>query len=894
MELQNPNLYIPNDSIKKFIKEIDTPGVNKNNYTHHNLFDPNLKLIISKSKYNIFWDSYCELIKNNTLNLSEKTTEIIPLIGNFSFKFKINENEKRKPYNDLLLKHICFTYQKAIKELFEYEDNEKIFNCVILQSEFIKDNGHLFSNVRFQFPYAKIDKITQNTIVRDYVIQELRNRNVLRYMEIQCIGDWDIISEPIKDEIVMYGSIENKNQKKLIFKKIWNFYDILNQDEENQVIEEVKTINSFEEIFNIEDHIHVIEKSFKYNKEKNKEFYLPLFLSINYWNQCLNKKEIIEEFNINDTESTNIIQNLLIMLNKERYYYLTNWLEIGKAIYSYYKGRNDGLLLWIESSKKNTENNIPEFMKKDSNIEFNCKALYYTFENSNITVNTIAWYAKEDNIEKYNEWHQHWCHESMDKSLNLTHTDIANALYKWYWLDFIYSKGKWYKFYDHRWHEDDEAIELKKIISDSFMNKYEKLRAFLSNEIADSKDEDMKKDYEKKIAILSKIIQNLKNVTFKKSIVKEASEKFNNSNFSQLLNANPDLTGVTNGIIDISSGKFKFRNSKPEDFISMSTNIPYQINFNWENKLVKECLEWIGKVFTNNNLKEHFLKFSASALKAKNTDKIFPIWTGEGDNSKSFIVKLFESTFNSYCIKFPVSMFNEKTTSSSNATPQLARAKSTRLVFIDEPEDDLPIHKGIIKRYTGGDSFFARHLNENGNEVKASFTMVLMCNKVPIIPNADKAIINRTKIFPFTSTWVSNPPEDIEEQYKQRLFLKDPSFEQKISTLAPAFLWILSQYWEKYIQEGLIDPDIVVNTTSNYWKDNDTYEQFINDNINKTDDKEYHLTLTELYTKFKLWFKYSFPTSKVPERILFRDQIIKKLGKPSKNNIWDGIIFIEE
>src|SRR5690606_1722159 len=147
----------------------------------------------------------------------------------------------------------------------------------------------------------------------------------------------------------------------------------------------------------------------------------------------------------------------------------------------------------------------------------------------------------------------------------------------------------------------------------------------------------------------------------------------------------------------------------------------------------------------------HFLKFCASCLRGGNNDKIFPIWTGDGDNSKSMMVKLFESTFGEYCLKFPVQMLSEKAANSGGPTPQLARAKGSRIAFLDEPEDDVTLNKGIIKRFTGGDSFFARLLQDNGGDIKSTFKMILTCNKVPVITNPDPAIKKRVTLFPYES-----------------------------------------------------------------------------------------------------------------------------------------------
>jgi hypothetical protein len=235
----------------------------------------------------------------------------------------------------------------------------------------------------------------------------------------------------------------------------------------------------------------------------------------------------------------------------------------------------------------------------------------------------------------------------------------------------------------------------------------------------------------------------------------------------------------------------------------------------------------------------------------------------------------------------------------SGPTPQLARAKSTRVAFLDEPEDDIPMHKGTIKRYTGGDSFFARLLQDNGGDVQATFKMILICNKVPVIANADKAIKNRTRIFPYLSTWSMDAPEDEREQYEQRKFKMDPTFERRIPVLAPAFLWIMAQYYPHYSSQGLVDPEIVTETTEAYWRDNDIYAQFAADTIREVyideaqtiRDESARLTLSEVYSEFKIWFRDAFPGTKVPERTVVRTELSSRWGR-IQAGAWHGLAIV--
>jgi putative DNA primase/helicase len=220
------------------------------------------------------------------------------------------------------------------------------------------------------------------------------------------------------------------------------------------------------------------------------------------------------------------------------------------------------------------------------------------------------------------------------------------------------------------------------------------------------------------------------------------------------------------------------------------------------------------------------------------------------------ICKLF-GLFGDYCVRLPISCVTQGRGRASNANPEMARARAAKIAIMQEPEDNDTLKGGIIKDVTGGEPYFARFLHDNGREVKNTFKLILMCNKIPVIPNAGKAVENRLRIFPFLSTWVDDAPADPEEQMNQRRFQKDPFFEERIPVLMPAFLWVLKEIYPDYVTEGLEDPPIIKEHTETYWKENDTYQQFINDWIceavhpDGTRDVRAMLTLSKIYTQFK-------------------------------------------
>jgi phage/plasmid-associated DNA primase len=259
-----------------------------------------------------------------------------------------------------------------------------------------------------------------------------------------------------------------------------------------------------------------------------------------------------------------------------------------------------------------------------------------------------------------------------------------------------------------------------------------------------------------------------------------------------------------------------------------------------------------------------------------------------------------EKVLGPYLVKLPVSILteNQRNTNSTSASPAIARAEGTREAITEETETNIELRGGVIKRFTGNDSFYARKLHDNGGEIKLTFKLILICNNVPIIPNADQAVKNRLIIIPFLSTWVDKNshvlPKSRKKQYKHRIFPSDPLFCTKLSRMAPAFLWVMVQYYPIYRKEGLVPPEIIRQHTESYWKVNDFYATYINDNIEVMLDEEgspdhdYSVEVGKMYQDFRIWYRSSGCTSPVPDRINFTNEMSNKWDRPNGGK-WTSI-----
>jgi len=910
------------------------------NYPLYSHFGPNKDWKIKEDNLSEFWRGYCRLLDEDfdkTFSLAEVPTTNMPIVVDFLFRFP-TDKAGDEPYGNELVYLLVQVCQEEIGKLFNVVTTDKTeYICCYLESENMwqetsVDKSYECIKIRLQFPFCHVNVELQETILRANIVKRLESCNAKSLFPVGPVGSWDEIvgQGTVTSPLTMYGSSEFENQPKLQLNHIWHK---ITREQFNAFAED--GMSDFEELdwdllFDSRNHVHDRNRLINRNiflDNDNTEYWLPFYLSIGYWTEVTHLKKStptnirmkrkssisplkksrkshqshqsrrspghshgddISSSTELEGDPLHICEELLPILDEKRFILAPFWEDIAKALHHSSGGTSYGLNIL----QKYTKDYCPERLTQ-------IKDFYRTCNKSRITVKTIAWYAREDNPEEYADWHNAWCLKSMNQALSCLDNDVAKCFYKFYWLDYLCTCNgtsiRWWSFNKHRWHDISKGIRLKGRISRDFVRQFERMRISLCRQIQESNDEHFRSKGESNLKKIASLIRRLKSTAPKGKIIVEAIEFFLHDDFECWIDDNDNLTGVENGIMEINKNDCHFRTGKPEDFITKTAIASYDSSFTHDHPLVVECLEWIHQVFPDKALAHHFLKYCASFLKSGNREKFLVIFSGEGDNSKSMICKLF-GLFGGYCVRLPVTCITQGRQRSSGPNPEMARAKSAKIAIMQEPEDEDVLKGGIVKDTTGGEPFFARFLNDNGGEIRNTFKLILMCNQIPTFTNPGRALKNRVRIFPFLSTWVDHAPVDPDEQYKRRIFQKDEHFEDRIPLLQPAFLWLLKEYYPIYATEKLIDPPIIAEHTDRYWKENDVYEQYISDRIcqAKTEtgdiDARASLTLTQIFNDFKLFFHENYPSAVVPDRKIVKTNFTSRFGV-LKGRAWHGIRF---
>jgi P4 family phage/plasmid primase-like protien len=862
----------------RLVKFLNTVEVGKDQpFTHTSKIKPLRRYYIEGNNIEKFYQVYNQVISEGGIaGITEKPEAVVPLIVDVDFKCSLN-NGLQRYYKPKHIKDIIQIYHEIIEEIAE-EPNDKMYYCCVLEKSspivyqgFCKDGFHL------HFPYFWTQHWVQKDYIRNQVIQRIQERKILSDIPIEESLE-KVFDRNIPNVTwLMYGS---RKEPKLEAYKITKYY--------NKDLEFLPLKTVFKNIYN-----------------GKRDWNLPRYMSIRTTpngeelEETPLRKEILEikpkkgvvkiqrkkeyqkdlEEIFSDIEEARYILEELI--DQERADDYSKWMEIGWILFNISEGHQKGLDLWITFSGK-----CPE--KFQDGV---CEKEWAKMEVRNLSLGTLKWLAKNDSPNEYNSWKNTKVNHFLEQGISMSHNDIAKILYIMYENEYVCAdieKDVWYKFKGHRWVKSAKGIDLRWHLSHELSNKYSELISKYMTERQLTEDPSQKQMYDSKASLILKLIQKLKNASFKNCVMKEALEYFYKKDFVEKMDENSNLLVCENGVYDAENKIF--RDGRPDDYCTKSTNLYYH-EFEADDPRILELNEIFKKVFVNPKLLKFFRQTVSDLIKGGNRHKIFVIWTGVGDNGKSVCADLLERAFGDYYYTPPTTLLTGKQQQSSGATAELLPCKGARAVVLSETDNADVLNCGTMKKLTGGDPFYARGVFKEPTKITPQFKLVLHCNKLPNVSAEDKASWNRIRVLPFESKFVkaNDAPSSIKEQYATKIFPMDKTLKSKIDSLAEPFLWWLIKAFEEIGDADLFEPPEVIAATDVYHKSNDFYMQFIDERIQYTGDIKNFITMTLVYTIFKEWYKDSYPGTKIPSRIMVKEALEKKLGTQSKG-LWRGYI----
>lgn len=807
-----------------------------NEYTIKNNEHPNIvslppatgKWFVPQEKYHQFLDKYCEYIENGGLSyLTELHGSCSPILIDLDFKFSIDTGYNRI-YKKSHIEKIIKAYNESILVCLNVdEDQVKAF--VFEKSKPMKNGGYIKDGIHIIYPYIITNPDIQHHI-RNIFIQKL---------ESGIISDIPFIN-PI-NEIV---------DKAVINQSGWFLYKSSKSNNEPYIL---STIYDFD----------LSEVDGEFTDRELTELLSIQYKTINTESKIIIRTESQEQLTLptRNIENHESVKKLTTMLSVDRSDERSSWIDVGICLFNI----DDSLIdLWIDFSKKSEKYRDGE-----------CEKIWKTFNRNKpgrkLTIASLNMWAKIDSPQQYAQLKRDESTDILEKSLDCTHYGVAQILYVKYKFIFVCSSLKhdiWWEYKNHRWCKLDKASTLRTKISTEIANDYMLLSdLYKRRALANPNDAADLMEMHKKA---KKCMMQTQNRGFKDNVIKEAADMFFIDDFESKLDKHTDIIGFENGVFDLSS--CEFRDGCPDDLITLSTKVDYIPLENCEH--THDVVDFLSKVIPKDDVRKYVMTLIASFLSGKTGDQKFHIWTGSGGNGKSKLIYLIENTFGTYSMKVPVTLLTSKRANSAAATPELSSCKGKRFLSFQEPEKDDKIHVGHMKELSGGDTIMARPLFSPPITFKPQFKMILACNDLPTIPSDDDGTWRRIRVVDFPSRFVDDPNPNEPNEFK-----KDLSLDDKIPQWKQTFMSMLIECYKKYKQGKCVikEPESVMKFTREYQQKSDIFMDFVNEKLEKTEDKKDVLSITNAYTVYKMWHM-EFLGQRAPNRNNFKADMEKRFG----------------
>jgi len=842
-------------NVYNFLEKYRVGGGSEIKYTHVSMGDSFLgKFNLDKKASKEFIKIYSEAV-NYGINfcIAEKPKDYGPLIVDIDLELPIDDFKNNRLYTYDMIISVINAYRLSIKKYLDVTSSELEVclcekECATLKTSVVKDGFHLFFN----------------NICAHYKLRHLIRNNVIKLLSDNSLflGFTNSINKIIDEAVVstncwlMYGSKKNDGY-------LYSLTKILNNNNEEMNIEKyLDEKNLCIKMFSLQQKIWSDDNSQPYLEnivsEDIDEEYNKLY------ERSYNKIQLgdtpISENKEDDIRRARILVSLL---SEDRAHDYSLWIRLGWALHNI-----DVSLIntWIDFSK--TSNKY-----KDGE----CEKFWYRMRDEGLTIRSLMLWAEQDNYSKYHQFIATEFNDVLNKSLDGSTYYISKALYTKYINKFVCASldnNVWYEFRNHRWFKVSHGYTLQREISESFANEYSKLVSKYS--LKATQVSGLERDeINGKVTKIQKIVIQLMNISFKEKIMKECKNLFFDPEFEEKLDENYDLIGFNNGVYDLEHNEF--REGRPDDFISKSTNNDYY-DFNPKNPYCNKLLQFFKEILPNESVREYLLLSLSTCVSGHNKEEKLRIATGSGSNGKSLLFNLVQLALGDYYISCPITIITRKRGSSNQASPELLRLKGARCGCFQETDSDEKLNVGIMKEITGNDRFMVRGLFADPIEIKPQIKFFLACNQLPELPSVDGGVKRRLVNILFGSKFVENPSKPNE-------FLIDNTLKEKIKEWGPIFVsYLIYKYINEYKKINILtEPEEIKITTESYIAENDHFTEFFINRIVFTNNKKDSIGIKAMYEDFKAWFKSSHEGAKVPVQIDLNKFLIEKIGETKKN-----------
>ena len=478
------------------------------------------------------------------------------------------------------------------------------------------------------------------------------------------------------------------------------------------------------------------------------------------------------------------IEEHVMNLKEERYTNYVEWIAVGQCLKNIHPDLDQ---VWLDFSEQINHTKPGSYDQRECLSKW--QSFGFRVDGERLSIGSLRHWSRMDNCDRFQEIETTNIDRLVEEAAaTCTENDVAQVIFAKYRDEFkcaAYKANEWYRYAGHIWRQTENGVELlcrlSTAIAKLFAEKERSELALLEGMDCAHKDFDPSCDVckaEQRKKQFSKVRLNLKMTKFKKNVMEECKALFFDKEFALKLDENKHLISFNNGVFDTLNREF--REGRPEDCISLCTNLDYNVSTEYhQHKSWPELRKFLESILPNRSVREYFMRHLSRCLSGTYTQD-FHILTGEGSNGKSMLMNLMMTCFGEYAYKVNIALFTNKRGKAGAAAPELVRMKGIRFVMMSEPDQDDKLSEGFMKEVTGSEKMTVRDLYSGSRQmieldVQAKFHMA--CNVKPRVDDTSNGAWRRLKVIDFPNKFVHDPklPNElpIDETIMQKVLSKE-------------------------------------------------------------------------------------------------------------------------
>lgn len=281
---------------------------------------------------------------------------------------------------------------------------------------------------------------------------------------------------------------------------------------------------------------------------------------------------------------------------------------------------------------------------------------------------------------------------------------------------------------------------------------------------------------------------------------------------SEVWDRDPWLLGTPGGTVDLRTGAVQ--PARQSDHITkLATVAPESSPADFDPDL--ECPRWLDFLRDTTGDDPGLIRFLQQwcgyTLTGDTREHAVLFIYGPGGNGKSVFLNTVAGILGDYGRTAAMDTF--MSAKGDRHSTDLAMLRGARMVTASETEEGRAWAESRIKELTGGSPISARFMRQDNFTFLPAFKLTITGNHKPVLQNVDDAARRRFNIVPFD----------------RKPATPDRELESKLKKEWPAILsWMIAGCldWQR---NGLIRPQVVMATTAEYFAEQDTFQQWIDD-----------------------------------------------------------------